>query len=90
MASLFGAFIPTPGNEIKLFGVSLTAAVLVDAFLIRLVFVPSFMSLLGRANWWLPGWLGRILPHFEVEAGADELIDDEPEPDADRQPVATA
>ena len=92
MASVFGAFIPTPGNEIKLFGVSLTAAVLVDAFLIRLVFVPSFMSRLGRANWWLPGWLGRILPHFEVEAGADELTDDESEgrPDAAPVPAPTA
>ena len=88
MASVFGAFIPTPGNEIKLFGVSLTAAVLVDAFLIRLVFVPSFMSLLGRANWWLPGWVDRILPHFEVEAGADELTDDESEPDPEPQPAS--
>lgn len=80
MASVFGAFIPTPNNTIKLFGVALTAAVLVDAFLIRLVFVPSFMSILGRVNWWLPGWLDRILPHFELEAGADEIGDDEPDP----------
>ena len=77
MASVFAAFIPTPNNTIKLFGVSLASAVLVDAFLIRLVFVPSFMTILGKANWWLPRWLDRILPHFELEGGADEIIDDE-------------
>ncbi len=86
MASVFAAFIPTPNNTIKLFGVSLTAAVLVDAFLIRLVFVPAFMSILGKANWWLPGWLATHLPHFEVEGGGDEITDDEPDaldPDAE-------
>ncbi|HEY5134234.1 MAG TPA: MMPL family transporter [Candidatus Nanopelagicales bacterium] len=86
MASVFAAFIPTPNNTIKLFGVSLTAAVLVDAFLIRLIFVPSFMSILGKANWWLPAWLATHLPHFEVEGGGDEITDDEPEaldPDAE-------
>ena len=84
MASVFAAFIPTPNNTIKLFGVALTAAVLVDAFLIRLVFVPSFMSILGKGNWWLPSWLATHLPHFEVEGGADEIGDDEPAvPDVD-------
>jgi putative drug exporter of the RND superfamily len=91
MASVFGAFIPTPNNTIKLFGVALASAVLVDAFLIRLVFVPSFMSILGKANWWLPGWLDRILPHFELEAGADEIADDQSEPTAEpeREPVGS-
>jgi RND superfamily putative drug exporter len=78
MASVFAAFIPTPNNTIKLFGVALASAVLVDAFLIRLVFVPAFMSILGNVNWWLPSWLDRILPHFEIEGGADEISDDEP------------
>ncbi len=79
MASVFAAFIPTPNNTIKLFGVALASAVLVDAFLVRLIFVPSFMSILGRRNWWLPGWLATRLPHFEVEGGADEVTDDEPD-----------
>jgi len=76
MASVFAAFIPTPNNTIKLFGVALASAVLVDAFLIRLVFVPAFMSILGNANWWLPGWLDKILPHFDVEGAEDEIADD--------------
>ena len=76
MASVFAAFIPTPNNTIKLFGVALASAVLVDAFLIRLVFVPAFMSILGKTNWWLPGWLDKILPHFDVEGAEDEIADD--------------
>jgi len=76
MSSVFAAFIPTPNNTIKLFGVALASAVLIDAFLIRLIFVPSFMSILGKANWWLPGWLDKVLPHFELEAGSDEIADD--------------
>ena len=82
MASVFAAFIPTPNNTIKLFGIALASAVLIDALLIRLVFVPSFMSILGNANWWLPRWLDKILPHFAVEGGADEIADDEPDTDA--------
>jgi RND superfamily putative drug exporter len=84
MASVFAAFIPTPNNTIKLFGVALASAVLVDAFLIRLVFVPAFMSILGKANWWLPGWLDKILPHFQVEGAEDEIADD---PDLEAEKV---
>ena len=50
-----------------MFGVALAAAVLVDAFLVRLVLVPSVMTLLGRANWWLPRWLARVLPTIKLE-----------------------
>jgi RND superfamily putative drug exporter len=92
MFSVFAAFIPTPGNEIKLFGVALASAVLVDAFLIRLVFVPSFMSILGKANWWLPAWLADRLPHFEVEgsdeiADIDEAIDTDPDAVGEPEPA---
>ena len=80
MTSVFAAFIPTPDNTIKLFGIALASAVIIDAFVIRLVFVPAFMALLGRANWWLPGWLDRVLPRFDVEGGADEVQDDVPDP----------
>jgi RND superfamily putative drug exporter len=67
MTSVFLAFVPTPLDAIKMFGVALGAAVVVDAFLVRLVLVPSVMSLLGRSNWWIPGWLGRILPTVRLE-----------------------
>jgi RND superfamily putative drug exporter len=67
MSSVFLAFVPVPNDTIKLFGVALASAVLIDAFIVRLVLVPSVMSMFGRANWWLPGWLQRKLPNFSVE-----------------------
>lgn len=77
MASVFLAFVPTPEATIKLFGIALSSAVIIDAFLVRLVLVPSLMSILGKANWWLPGWLDRILPRVQIEPGADEIQDDD-------------
>jgi RND superfamily putative drug exporter len=79
MSSVFIAFIPTPENTIKLFGVALGAAVLIDAFIIRLIFIPAIMSIIGKANWWIPAWLGKILPEVHIEPGEDEVVDD-PEP----------
>ena len=67
MSSVFLAFVTSSNGTIKMFGVALAAAVLVDAFLVRLVLVPSVMSLLGRANWWLPRWLGKVLPSITLE-----------------------
>ena len=79
MSSVFLAFVPSTNATIKLFGIALASAVIIDAFLVRLVLVPALMSMLGRANWWLPGWLGRILPTIHIEPGEDEVEDDEPE-----------
>lgn len=67
MSSVFIAFVPIPNDTIKLFGLALASAILVDAFIVRLVLIPSVMSMLGRANWWLPGWLRQRLPNFSVE-----------------------
>jgi RND superfamily putative drug exporter len=67
MISVFGAFVLSDDPNGKLFGVGLAVAVLIDATLVRMVLVPATMSLLGRANWWLPGWLDRILPHLDLE-----------------------
>lgn len=73
MSCVFLAFVPTPNGTIKMFGVALAAAVIVDAFIVRLVLVPSVMSLLGTANWWLPGWLDRILPTIRLEQGGQSM-----------------
>ena len=67
MTSVFLSFVPTPIDTIKLFGVALASAVLIDAFIVRLVLVPSLMSMFGRANWWMPRWLDRILPTIKLE-----------------------
>lgn len=78
MSSVFLAFVPSTNGTIKLFGIALASAVIIDAFLIRLVLVPAIMSMLGKANWWLPGWLNRVLPKITIEPGEDEVVDDEP------------
>ena len=68
MISVFAAFLLTPDVEVKMFAVGLSVAVLLDATVVRLVLVPSTMALMGDANWWLPAWLDRLLPHIDMEA----------------------
>lgn len=87
LSSVFMAFIPSTDAIIKLFGVALASAVLIDAFVVRLVLVPSLMSMFGKANWWLPGWLERILPTVKIEEGEDEVVDDI-DPDTQKQSVS--
>jgi putative drug exporter of the RND superfamily len=76
MVVVFLSFDLTPDVSVKQIGLGLAAAVLVDATVVRLVLVPAVMELLGKANWWLPGWLDRLLPAppaRRAEAlGADE------------------
>ncbi len=62
MVVVFLSFDLTPDVSVKQIGLGLAAAVLVDATVVRLVLVPAVMELLGKANWWLPGWLARLLP----------------------------
>jgi RND superfamily putative drug exporter len=72
MVVVFLSFDLTPDVSVKQIGLGLAAAVLVDATVVRLVLVPAVMELLGGANWWLPGWLARLLPggagHEAVDA----------------------
>jgi putative drug exporter of the RND superfamily len=67
MILVFGAFILSGQQITGEFGIGLAAAVLLDAFILRTVLVPALMHLSGRANWWLPGWLDRLLPHLSIE-----------------------
>ncbi len=67
MVFVFGVFIFDPNTFIKQIGLGLTAAVLVDATVVRMVLVPATMELLGDANWWMPGWLNKILPNVHIE-----------------------
>jgi RND superfamily putative drug exporter len=80
MISVFGAFVLSDDPNGKLFGVGLAVAVLIDATLVRMVLVPATMSLLGRANWWLPAWLDRVLPHLDLE-GAPSVPEVSPQPE---------
>ncbi len=76
MILVFGSFILGGLLVIKQFGLGLAAGILMDAILIRMAIVPSLMFLIGKANWWFPGWLDRILPHVSVDP---ELELDRPE-----------
>lgn len=67
MTSVFLAFLLSSNVVIKMMALGLGLSVLIDATLIRLVAVPATMFLLGRANWWLPRWLDRLLPHLAAE-----------------------
>jgi RND superfamily putative drug exporter len=67
MVAVFGAFILADDTLVKVIGLGLAVAVLLDATVVRMVLVPSTMELLGDRNWWLPGWLDRLLPHVDVE-----------------------
>ncbi|MEV0457923.1 MMPL family transporter [Catellatospora methionotrophica] len=67
MISVFAGFILTDDTIIKSLGFALAVGVAVDAFLVRMTIVPAVLSLLGRAAWWLPAWLDRILPDVNVE-----------------------
>ena len=70
MVVVFGSFIGETDRIVKLFGVGLASAVLVDATIVRMLLVPATMELLGDANWWLPKWLDRLLPKISVEGHA--------------------
>lgn len=67
MIGVFASFIFQPLPFIQIFGFALGAAVLFDAFLVRMTFIPAMMILLGKATWYMPKWLDRILPTFDVE-----------------------
>lgn len=67
MTAVFGGFIFMPDPIIKSMGFALAVGVLVDAFIVRMALVPAVMSLLGRAAWWLPRPVDRILPNLDIE-----------------------
>jgi putative drug exporter of the RND superfamily len=67
MVVVFLAFITSTEVFLKLMGIGMATAILVDATIVRMVLVPAVMQLLGRANWWIPGWLDRILPKVDGE-----------------------
>jgi RND superfamily putative drug exporter len=67
MFCVFGAFALGDDRQLKLFGLGLGIAVILDATIVRMILVPATMELLGDRNWWLPKWLDRILPTIKVE-----------------------
>jgi RND superfamily putative drug exporter len=67
MVAVFLSFVANPSPPVKMFGLGLATAIALDATIVRMLVVPASMALLGRANWWLPGWLDRFIPQPTVE-----------------------
>ena len=70
MFSVFAAFVPEGEGPIKTIAFGLAVGVFVDAFLVRMTLVPAILALLGNSAWWLPRWIDRRLPSFDVEGAA--------------------
>jgi RND superfamily putative drug exporter len=88
MVVVFGSFLFENDRVLKMVGLGLAMAVLLDATIVRMVLVPATMELLGDKNWWLPRWLDRILPRLDVEGHADTPASREAE-EPDRELVRT-
>src|SRR4051812_30507182 len=86
MFSVFASFVTIDDVIVKAIAFGLTVGILVDAFLVRMTLVPAVLALLGRAAWWLPRWLDRLLPDLDVE-GARLGAAAEPEARPEREPV---
>nr|WP_241747820.1 MMPL family transporter [Microbacterium aquimaris] len=91
MFAVFAAFVPEGDSSIKPIALGLAVGIAVDAFLVRMTLVPAVMALLGDKAWWIPRWLDRILPHFDIEGEAVErerALASWPEPDTTAVAVA--
>lgn len=67
MFFVFFAFVPEGSGTIKPIALGLATGIAFDAFLVRMTLVPAIMTLLGRAAWWMPKWLARLLPNMDIE-----------------------
>ena len=72
MITVFGGFAFSHSTTIRPIGFGLAIGVLFDAFLVRLILIPAIMTLIGKAAWWIPKWIDRILPDVDVEGAALE------------------
>jgi RND superfamily putative drug exporter len=71
MSVVFIAFAMSSVSIMKMFGIGMTLAVLVDAFLVRTTLVPAFMRLAGKANWWAPMWMRKLHNRFGIREHVD-------------------
>ncbi|HVH93359.1 MAG TPA: MMPL family transporter [Nocardioidaceae bacterium] len=85
MVAVFAAFIPSPDVVLKVIGVGMASAIFIDATVVRMLLVPAVMHLLGRANWWLPAWLDRLLPQLHIEGRPEVHLPSRRTPE--REPV---
>jgi len=84
MVFVFGSFVLNGDPTVKQFGIGLAVAVILDATIVRCLLVPALMIKVGSANWYMPNWLERLLPHISIEGAEyfkqrDELVQRQPE-----------
>jgi RND superfamily putative drug exporter len=79
MISVFLGFVLGDDAGIKMMGLGLATAIFIDATVVRMILVPATMKLMGDANWWIPGWLDRVLPVIDIEGGFDNAEREERE-----------
>lgn len=82
MTAVFAVFVLTGVPQIRQIGLGLAVAVALDATLVRLILVPAAMQLMGRWNWWLPGWLDRLVPELNTEIDRAAVASIEPQADS--------
>jgi RND superfamily putative drug exporter len=86
MFAVFAAFVPEGDTNIKPIALGLATGVFIDAFVVRMTLMPAVLSLLGERAWWIPRWLDKALPHFDVEGEGIQkelALRDFPAPGAD-------
>ena len=76
MSISFAALIAAQVSFMRMFGLGLTLAILVDATLVRMVLLPAFMHAMGEWNWWAPKWMTKLHDRFGIEDGLDREADD--------------
>ena len=74
MIAVFAAFIPSQMVVLKVIGIGMAAAILIDATVVRMLLVPAVMHLLGARNWWLPSAFERLVPRVHVEGHAHHYL----------------
>jgi RND superfamily putative drug exporter len=72
MVAVFLAFVLSTDRTIKMIGLGMATAIALDALVVRTILVPAIMHTFGPANWRLPAWLNRRLPHLEIEGDVVE------------------
>ncbi len=69
MVAVFSAFVLSPEVFLKLIGVGLATAILIDATIVRMILVPAVMEILGEKDWWAARWLKRLIPEVDLKEG---------------------
>lgn len=74
MVAVFGGFALSPSSLVGSIALALAVGVFADAFVVRMILMPALLAIFGRAAWWMPRWLDRILPSIDVEGTTLETV----------------